>query len=137
DAAPVHIGESNVEAMPPGIPTQCIEPVEPHRLVVEERDVVLDRVVALEPSGLVREEPERGGVGFREPEFRKCDYLLEDSTGDRFRNVSRRRACPELLSESLHKLAASPSAHGGAQRFGLGGAGSCHRFAYLEYRIVG
>src|SRR5207249_2960469 len=116
-----------------GVPPQRVERVEPHRLIVEERAVVLGRVIMPEPRRLVGEQPERRGVRLGEPELRERDHLGEDAFGDRLGDAARRRPLTELVPESRHQLAATPAAHGASQRLRLPRREPRERLAHLEH----
>ena len=69
DPAPVHVGQEGLDAVAAGVPAQGVQGVEAHGLVVEEPDVVLDRVVVPEPGRLIGQQAEGGGVGLGEAEL--------------------------------------------------------------------
>ena len=109
---PIHIRQQNHDVIAVRVPSQRVERIKPHRLVVEERAVVLGRVVVPEPRRLVGEQPERRGVRFGEPEFRERDHLREYPLGGRLGNAARRGTVPELLPELRHHFSAAAPAHG-------------------------
>src|SRR4051812_34371164 len=62
DVALIDVRQPHLDAVPHGVAAERIHRVEPHRLIIEKGDVVLDWVVVPEPGGLVREQPKRGSV---------------------------------------------------------------------------
>src|SRR2546427_7758663 len=67
--AQVDIRQPDRDAVTLGVAPQRVERVESHRLVVEERTVILGRVIMPEPRRLVSEQPERRGVRLGEAEL--------------------------------------------------------------------
>ena len=73
DIALVDVREEDGDPMARGVPDERVNRVEPHGLVVEQRRVVLHRLVVEQPRGLIRQQPERRGVGLGKAERRKGD----------------------------------------------------------------
>ena len=69
---------SDLQAVAPGIADQHVRRVEAHRLVVEQRRVVLGRVVVPQPGRLVGQHGEGVGVALRKAELGEAQQLLED-----------------------------------------------------------
>ena len=85
--------------------------VEAHRLVVEEPDVELRRVVELEMRGVVRGERERGRVALAEPELGERGDLPEHLVRDAVGHAAPSRAAHERLTQPLHVGARARAAH--------------------------
>ena len=79
--AHVDIGQAHFDAVAHGIAAERVDRVEAHRLIVEERDVILDGVIMPEPGRLIREQSKRRGVRLGEPELAEGDHLAEHFFG--------------------------------------------------------
>ena len=78
DAAQVHVRRPHLHPSPLRIPHQTRRRVEAHRLRVQERAEELGRIVVAQPSGLVAEQAERGGMRLREAEAGERRQLVVD-----------------------------------------------------------
>src|SRR5439155_792524 len=72
------LGREPQTDLPEQLAPQRVERVEAHRLIIEERDVVLDRIIVPEPRRLVGEQAERRSVRLGESELTERDHLAED-----------------------------------------------------------
>ena len=93
--------------------------VEAHRLLVQEPAEELDRVVVAQPRGLVREQPERGGVRLREPEPGEADERVVDPFRDLLRDAVRDCALDEVRAVRLERGEAPLAAHRPPERLRL------------------
>src|SRR2546425_11934244 len=114
--AQIEIRQPDRDAVTLGVAPQRVERVESHRLVVEERTVILGRVIMPEPRRLVSEQPERRGVRLGETELAEGDHLREHPLGGRDGGAPGRRPAAGLPPESRPPLAAAPAAHGAPPR---------------------
>src|SRR3989449_6895253 len=134
--AQIDIRQPDRDAVTLGVAPQRVERVESHRLVVEERTVILGRVIMPEPRRLVSEQPERRGVRLGETELAEGDHLREHPLGGRDGDAACRRPIAELLPESRHQLAAAPAAPGAPQRLRLARREPRERLAHLQHLVL-
>ena len=116
----------------PRIPAQRVQRVEPHRLVVEERDVVFDRVVVPQPRRLVGEQAERGRVRLGEAEAGEGGELVVDPVRRLRVDAVPRRALDEAEAERLDRLLTPLAAHRPAQPLRLADREAGERDRHLE-----
>src|SRR2546426_7120878 len=119
-----------------GVAPQRVERVESHRLVVEERTVILGRVIMPEPRRLVSEQPERRGVRLGETELAEGDHLREHPLGGRDGDAACRRPVAGLLPESRHQPPAAPAAPWAPQRLRLARREPRERLAHLQHLVL-
>src|SRR5438876_11664234 len=134
--AQIDIRQPDRDAVTLGVAPQRVERVESHRLVVEERTVILGWVIMPEPRRLVSEQPERRGVRLGETELAEGDHLREHPLGGRDGDAACRRPVAELLPESRHQLAAAPAAHGAPPRLRLARREPRERLAHLQHLVL-
>src|SRR5229473_8561587 len=77
DIAAIEVRQFHVDAMAQCVATQGVDRVKTHRLIVEERDVVLDGMIVPEPRRLIGEQSKRRGVRFGKSKFTEGDHLGE------------------------------------------------------------
>ena len=134
--APVDVGQPHLDAVAQRIAAQRIDRVESHRLIIEQGDVVLDRVIVSEPCRLIREQAERRGMRLGESEFAERDHLAEDFLRRGFGDAAGDGAGPKFFPEARNQIVRATAAHRAAQRFGLPGRESRERLAHLQYLIL-
>src|SRR3989475_2034318 len=111
----VHIDRKDRDAVALRVSSDDRRRVEAHRLVVEERDVELGRVVELEMRGVIRGERERGRVALAESEFGERGDLPEDLVRGHVVNALGARAVHERTAQALHVGRATSAAHRAAE----------------------
>src|SRR5882762_1950240 len=111
DVTHVDIRQAHFDAVAHGIAAERIDRVEAHRLIVEERDVILDGVIVPEPGRLIREQSKRGGMRLGEPELAEGDHLAEHFLRRDFRDTAGEGAGAKLLPEPGHQIVRPAAAH--------------------------
>src|SRR5712691_11087328 len=136
DIAHVDVGQAYFDAVAHRVAAQRVDRVEAHRLIIEERDVVLDRVIVPEPRRLVCEQSERRGVRLGKSELAERDHLTEHLLGRGFGDTAGESTCAKLLPEAGHEIARAAAAHRAAQGFRLTRREAGERLADLQYLIL-
>src|ERR1700752_790907 len=111
DVALIDIRQPHLDAVAHGVAAERVDRVEAHRLIIEECDVVLDRMVVPEPGGLVGEQAERGGVRFGKPELAERGHLTEHLFRGGFRDAASQRALAEFFPEPGDQVMRAAAAH--------------------------
>jgi len=75
-----------------GIAAERIDRVEAHRLIVEERDVILDGVIVPEPGRLIPSSPNAAACDLGNPNIAEGDHLAEHLLGHVASGTPRARA---------------------------------------------
>src|SRR3954471_12238463 len=102
--ARIEIRQPHGDAVTHGVAAERIDRIEAHGLIIEERDVVLDRVIMPEPRRLVGEQAKCRSVRFGKSELAECDHLAEDSFRRRFGDTAAQRALAKFLPKSREQV---------------------------------
>ena len=136
DIAHIDIRQPQLDAVAHRIAPQRVERVEAHRLIIEERDVVLDRVIVPEPRRLVGEQAERRSVRLGESELTERDHLAEDFLCRGFGDAAGDGTVTKFLPKAGDEIVRAAAAHGATQRLGLAGRESRECLADLQHLIL-
>ena len=134
--APVDVGQPHLDAVAQRIAAQRIDRVESHRLIIEQGDVVLDRVIVSEPCRLIREQTECRGMRFWKSEFAERGHLAEDFLRRGFGDAAGEGAGPKFFPEARNQIVRAAAAHRAAQCFRLSRRESGECLADLQDLIL-
>ena len=132
--ARVHAGVEERRAEAAGILLERLQRVEAHGLVVDERDEELERVVALQPGGLVGGDGE--GVGVRLGEHVVAVDLGEDRARRFLGHALAPRPLQEALPLHLDQVLALGASEGAPQFVRLGGGHPRHVHHELHHLLL-
>src|SRR5260370_38863797 len=105
--------------MTSGVAEQHVRRVEAHRLIVEQRRVVLGAVVVPQPGRLIRQHGERIRVTLGEAELRERAQFVEHLTRLAWTDALLSRATEKAGAEALHRFARPLATHRPPELVGL------------------